>query len=108
MHLQTKYFDKDISKVIRLEQDAAYIVGKMVAMKALEIGITKVCFDRGGYLYHGRIEVMFLIVILLGLVFRQWLQALVKPVLIFNNDFSSLRFLVYYTMREQVFNSTAL
>src|SRR5438270_4502966 len=31
-------------------------VGKMVASKAQAAGITKVVFDRGGFLYHGRIK----------------------------------------------------
>ena len=31
-------------------------VGKLVAEKALKAGIDKVTFDRGGYLYHGRIK----------------------------------------------------
>lgn len=31
-------------------------VGKLVAKKAIEKGITKVVFDRGGYLYHGRVK----------------------------------------------------
>lgn len=34
---------------------AAEKVGEMIAKKALEKGITKVVFDRGGYIYHGRI-----------------------------------------------------
>ena len=36
--------------------DAAAIVGKAVAARALEKGITAVSFDRGGYLYHGRVK----------------------------------------------------
>ena len=35
--------------------EAAAIVGKAVAERALAAGITTVCFDRGGYLYHGRV-----------------------------------------------------
>ncbi len=31
-------------------------VGKLVASKAKEAGITKVVFDRGGYQYHGRVK----------------------------------------------------
>jgi len=31
-------------------------VGKLVAERALAAGIKQVCFDRGGYLYHGRIK----------------------------------------------------
>jgi len=35
---------------------AAREVGKLIAEKALEKGIKQVVFDRGGYLYHGRIK----------------------------------------------------
>jgi large subunit ribosomal protein L18 len=34
------------------------IVGKSVAQKALSLGILTVSFDRGGYLYHGRIKAL--------------------------------------------------
>ena len=36
--------------------DAAAIVGKAIAERALAAGITKVAFDRGGYLFHGRVK----------------------------------------------------
>ena len=36
--------------------EAAAIVGKAIAERAKEKGITKVAFDRGGYLYHGRVK----------------------------------------------------
>ena len=36
----------------------AELVGKMVAEKAKEKGITEIVFDRSGYLYHGRIKVL--------------------------------------------------
>ena len=36
--------------------DAARRVGKAIAERALEKGISSVVFDRGGYLYHGRIK----------------------------------------------------
>ena len=36
--------------------NAATILGEALALKAQEKGIKKVCFDRGGYLYHGRIK----------------------------------------------------
>lgn len=36
--------------------DAATKLGEAVAAKAKDNGITKVCFDRGGYLYHGRVK----------------------------------------------------
>ena len=37
-------------------KEAAKLVGQLVAKKAVEKGITEVVFDRGGYLYHGRIK----------------------------------------------------
>jgi len=37
---------------------AAELVGEAVARKALEKGITEVVFDRGGYLYHGRVAAL--------------------------------------------------
>lgn len=37
-------------------KQAARLVGQLVAKKALEKGIENVVFDRGGYLYHGRVK----------------------------------------------------
>ena len=37
---------------------AAKEIGKAVAEKAVEKGIRKVVFDRGGYLYHGRVKAL--------------------------------------------------
>nr|ARO91146.1 50S ribosomal protein L18 [Flintiella sanguinaria] len=37
---------------------ASTIVGKNIAEKSIKIGISKVVFDRGGYLYHGRIKAL--------------------------------------------------
>ena len=39
-------------------KEAAKIVGEMIAKRAIEKGITEVVFDRGGYLYHGRVQVL--------------------------------------------------
>jgi len=36
--------------------EGAIAVGKLIAEKAKEAGVEKVVFDRGGYLYHGRIK----------------------------------------------------
>lgn len=36
--------------------EAAAIVGKAVAERAIAKGISEVAFDRGGYLYHGRVK----------------------------------------------------
>ena len=38
--------------------DAAAYVGKIIAKRAMEKGITEVVFDRGGFLYHGKIEAL--------------------------------------------------
>lgn len=37
-------------------KEAAKAVGELVAKRALEKGIEEVVFDRGGYIYHGRIK----------------------------------------------------
>ena len=42
---------KDLSK-----KEAAKVVGQEVAKRAIEKGITAVVFDRGGYIYTGRVE----------------------------------------------------
>ncbi len=36
--------------------DRAYEAGKMIARSAVELGIKEVVFDRGGYLYKGRVK----------------------------------------------------
>jgi large subunit ribosomal protein L18 len=41
-------------KVNKVEQ--AKLVGKAVGEKAIQAGIKAVCFDRNGYLYHGRVK----------------------------------------------------
>lgn len=46
--------EKEISKGTNV--DVAAAVGKLVGEKALKAGIEVVTFDRGGYLYHGRIK----------------------------------------------------
>ncbi len=38
--------------------DAAKLLGERVAESALSAGIKKVVFDRGGYMYHGRIKAL--------------------------------------------------
>jgi large subunit ribosomal protein L18 len=38
--------------------DAARRIGKAIAERALEKGISSVVFDRGGYLYHGRVKAL--------------------------------------------------
>ncbi len=38
--------------------EAAELVGKVLAERALASGVTKVVFDRGGYKYHGRVKAL--------------------------------------------------
>lgn len=37
---------------------AAAIIGKLVAERAKELGIDKICFDRRSYKYHGRVQAL--------------------------------------------------
>jgi len=39
-----------------INKDAAKEIGKRIAEKAKELGISSICFDRSGYKYHGRIK----------------------------------------------------
>jgi large subunit ribosomal protein L18 len=39
-------------------KEAAAAVGKLVAERASSAGVTRVVFDRGGYLYHGRVAAL--------------------------------------------------
>jgi len=43
---------------IKGKVDVARLVGRMLAEKAKEKGITKVVFDRNGYKYHGRVKAL--------------------------------------------------
>jgi len=38
--------------------EAATAVGKLVAERAKEAGVSQVVFDRGGYIYHGRVKAL--------------------------------------------------
>jgi|LauGreSuBDMM15SN_2_FD.fasta_scaffold24213_4 large subunit ribosomal protein L18 len=40
------------------DKDAAELVGKLVAQRAMEKGVKDVFFDRGGYMYHGRVKAL--------------------------------------------------
>ena len=48
--------DKDISSAKGTKIEIATLVGKAVAEKALKAGVEAIAFDRGGYLYHGRVK----------------------------------------------------
>lgn len=48
--------DKEIDASKSNKIDAAKLVGKAIAEKAIKAGVESITFDRGGYLYHGRIK----------------------------------------------------
>lgn len=53
--------DKDLRTTLKVggsSCDASSAVGQLVAKRALEKGIKKVVFDRGGNLYHGRVKAL--------------------------------------------------
>ena len=52
--------DKDLKTALKTGADkaAASAVGKLLAERALAAGVTQVVFDRGAYLYHGRVKTL--------------------------------------------------
>ncbi len=48
--------EKKAGQINKIEQ--AKQVGKLIAEKSLEKGVSKVVFDRNGYLYHGRVKAL--------------------------------------------------
>ena len=40
------------------DKAAAEQIGKLVAQRAVEAGVTEVVFDRGAYMYHGRVKAL--------------------------------------------------
>ncbi len=52
--------EKIISEQLKYSgnKDAAAVVGKVIAERALEKGITGVAFDRSGFQYHGRVQAL--------------------------------------------------
>lgn len=50
--------DKDLNVESTGDSGAAAKVGELVAKRASEKGVSDVVFDRGGYLYHGRVKAL--------------------------------------------------
>jgi large subunit ribosomal protein L18 len=52
--------DKELKTELKTGADssAAARVGKLIAERAVKAGITEVVFDRGGYIYHGRVKAL--------------------------------------------------
>jgi large subunit ribosomal protein L18 len=48
--------DKDIVAQKSTKVERSKLVGAAIARKATELGVKDVTFDRGGYLYHGRVK----------------------------------------------------
>jgi large subunit ribosomal protein L18 len=48
--------DKSIVGQKGTKSDKGKLVGSAIAAKASELGLTEAVFDRGGYLYHGRVK----------------------------------------------------
>ena len=55
--MQSSSRDKSITDLkLATNMDVSFNVGKILAEKAVKKGIKKIKFDRGGYLYHGRVK----------------------------------------------------
>jgi len=50
--------DKDIKGKTGANKDSAAAVGKAVAERAKKAGVSTVVFDRGGFLFHGRVKAL--------------------------------------------------
>lgn len=52
--------DKELAGQVdgKTKREQASVVGKAVAERAIAAGISEVIFDRGGYLYHGRVKAL--------------------------------------------------
>jgi len=48
--------DKDINGQKGTKIEKSKLVGAAIARKAVDLGVKEVVFDRGGYLYHGRVK----------------------------------------------------
>lgn len=58
--VQASTLDKDLREKLKSgsTKDAAQEVGKLVASRAKKAGVEKIVFDRGRYLYHGRVKAL--------------------------------------------------
>jgi large subunit ribosomal protein L18 len=50
--------EKDVRGATGATCDAAAAIGKTIAERAKKAGVTKVVFDRGGFLFHGRVKAL--------------------------------------------------
>ncbi len=50
--------ESSIGKALRNNVETAALIGKEIAIRAKKTGITEVYFDRGGFLFHGRVKAL--------------------------------------------------
>jgi large subunit ribosomal protein L18 len=52
--------EPEVKKILKIKsnKDAATLIGKRIAEKAVKAGIKEISFDRSGYKYHGRIKAL--------------------------------------------------
>jgi len=50
--------DKDVRGKTGATKDSAAVVGKTIAERAKKAGVSTVVFDRGGFLFHGRVKAL--------------------------------------------------
>ena len=52
--------DKEIKEKVKKgsNKEAAEQVGKLIAARAQKVGVSKIVFDRGAYIYHGRVKAL--------------------------------------------------
>lgn len=52
--------EPEVKKILKIKsnKDAAILIGKRIAEKAVKAGIKEISFDRSGYKYHGRIKAL--------------------------------------------------
>jgi large subunit ribosomal protein L18 len=50
--------DKDLKSKVGATKDGAAVVGKTIAERAKKAGVSTVVFDRGGFLFHGRVKAL--------------------------------------------------
>lgn len=55
---QASTLDKGANLAHTNDEEAAKYVGKAIAEKGKSIGVTKVVFDRSGYIYHGKVKAL--------------------------------------------------
>jgi large subunit ribosomal protein L18 len=56
LSVSTQGKESNLQKIKPSTKEAAFVVGELIAKRAVDSGIKSVCFDSGGYRYHGRVK----------------------------------------------------